>query len=150
MLLMPVPFPHRHRLDHEYSENRNGIQWTLWSQLDDLDFADNLTLLSHSQQQMQEKISVLAATSAQVGLIIHKEKTKILKILMTNFSNINLITLKGSPLEEVQFFTYLSSIIDQQGRTDADVKARIGKARVTFIQLKNIWVSRELTLTTKI
>ncbi len=129
------------------SERRNGIQWTLWSQLDDLDFADDLPLLSHSQQQMQEKTSVLAATSAQVGLIIHKEKTKILK---TNVSNINPITLNGCPLEEVQSFTYLGSIIDQQGGTDADVKARIGKARVAFIQLKNIWASRELTLTTKI
>ncbi|CAH2245941.1 Hypothetical predicted protein [Pelobates cultripes] len=103
------------------SERRNGIQWTLWSQPDNLDFTSNLALLSHSQQQIQEKISVLAATSAQVGLIIHKEKTKILK---TNFSNINPITLYGSPLEEVQFFTYLGSIIDQQGGTDADVKAR--------------------------
>ncbi len=50
----------------------------------------------------------------------------------------------------MQSFTYLDSIIDQQGGTDADVKARIGKARVAFIQLKNIWASRELTLTTKI
>ncbi|CAH2274306.1 Hypothetical predicted protein [Pelobates cultripes] len=76
---------------------------------------------------MQEKISVLAAISAQVGLIIHNEKTKILKILKTNFSNINSITLNGSPLEEIQFFTYLGSIIDKQGGTDTDVKARIGK-----------------------
>lgn len=59
------------------SKRKNGIQWTLWNQLDDLDFADDHALLSHSQQQMQEKTSVLAATSAQVGLIIHKEKTKI-------------------------------------------------------------------------
>ncbi|CAH2315103.1 Hypothetical predicted protein [Pelobates cultripes] len=103
------------------SERRNGIQWTLWSQLDDLDFADNLALLSHSKQQIQEKISVLTATSAKVGLIIHKEKIKILKILKTNFSNINPITLNGSPQEEVQFFTYLGSISDQQGGTDASI-----------------------------
>ncbi|CAH2292333.1 Hypothetical predicted protein [Pelobates cultripes] len=70
-------------------------------------------------------------------------------ILKTNFSNINPITLNASALEEVQFFTYLGNIIDQQGGTDADVKARIGKARVPFIQLKNILDSRELTLTTK-
>ncbi|CAH2277155.1 Hypothetical predicted protein [Pelobates cultripes] len=77
------------------------------------------------------------------------EKTKILKILKTNFSKINSIPVNGSLLEEVQFITYLGSIIDQQGGTDADVKARTGKARVAFIQLKNIWVSRKLTLTTK-
>lgn len=27
---------------------RNGIQWTPWEQLDDLDFADDIALLSHS------------------------------------------------------------------------------------------------------
>ena len=34
---------------------RDGIQWTLWTQLDNLDFADDLALLSHNQQQMQNK-----------------------------------------------------------------------------------------------
>ena len=36
---------------------RNGIQWTMRTQLDDLDFADDLALLSHSHNQMQEKTS---------------------------------------------------------------------------------------------
>lgn len=58
-------------------EHRNGIQWTLWDQLDDLDFADDIALLSHSQQQMQEKTNMVAAISAQVGLNINKDKSKI-------------------------------------------------------------------------
>ncbi|CAH2319297.1 Hypothetical predicted protein [Pelobates cultripes] len=109
------------------SKHRNGIQWTMWSELDDLDFAEG-------------PCTSLPQPAAD-------EKTKILK---TNFSNINPIIPNGSPLEEVQFFTYLGIIIEQQGGTDADVKARIGKARVAFIQLKNIWAYRELTLTIKI
>ncbi|KAL3877822.1 hypothetical protein ACJMK2_035466 [Sinanodonta woodiana] len=126
---------------------RNIIQWTLWSQLEDLDFADDLALLSHSQQQMQDKTNILAATSAQVGLNIHKDKTKILKI---NYTINNPVTLNGIPLEEVESFTYLGSIFNQQGGTDADVKARIGKARAAFIQLKNIWSSKQISSTTKI
>ncbi|VDP48151.1 unnamed protein product [Schistosoma curassoni] len=39
------------------SEGKHGIQWTARMQLDDLDFADDLALLSHTQQQMQEKVS---------------------------------------------------------------------------------------------
>ncbi|VDP34546.1 unnamed protein product [Schistosoma mattheei] len=34
------------------SEAKRGMQWTSRMQLDDLDFADDLTLLSQSQQQM--------------------------------------------------------------------------------------------------
>ena len=128
-------------------QRRNGVQWTLWTQLDDLDFADDLALLSHSQQQMQDKTTALADTSAKVGLNIHKGKTKVMKV---NTSSTEPITLEGSPLEEVESFTYLGSVIDKQGGTDADVKARIGKARTAFLQLKNIWSSRIISRHTKI
>nr|KAG5687737.1 hypothetical protein BaRGS_028399 [Batillaria attramentaria] len=46
---------------------KNGIQWTLWAQLDDLDFADDLPLLSHSHSQMQAKTTCLEATSAETA-----------------------------------------------------------------------------------
>ena len=115
--------------------NRNGIQWTLLEQLDDLDFADDLALLSSSHQQMQEKTSKLAVILTQVGLNIHKGKTKILKASTTREDP---IILQRSKLKEVQAFSYLGSIIDKNGVTDADVRARIGKARAVYLQLKNI------------
>ena len=37
-----------------------------------------------------------------------------------------------------------------QGGTEADVKARIGKARAVFLRLKNVWSSKDLTVQTKI
>jgi hypothetical protein len=40
-------------MDNEES-NRWQKKWTMFNQLDDLDFADNIALLSHSHQQMQE------------------------------------------------------------------------------------------------
>ena len=66
---------------------RNGIQWTMWQQLDDLDFTDDIVLISSTQQQlddldfaddiafissiqqqMQERTSLLAETSIKLGL----------------------------------------------------------------------------------
>lgn len=126
---------------------RNGIQWTPWDQLDDLDFADDLALLSHSRLQMQDKTTELAATSLQVGLKIHEGKTKILKI---NAASEDPVILNGNELEEVETFTYLGSIINMQGGTDADVRARIGKARAAYLQLKNIWSSKVVSTRTKI
>ncbi|VDP22349.1 unnamed protein product [Schistosoma margrebowiei] len=57
------------------SEGKHGIQWTARMQLDDLDFADDLALLSQTQQQMQMTTSV-AADSAAIGLNIHKGKRR--------------------------------------------------------------------------
>ncbi|CAH8650842.1 unnamed protein product [Schistosoma guineensis] len=129
------------------SEGKHGIQWTAQNQLDDLDFADDLALLSCTHEQMQMKTASVAAVSASVGLSIHKGKTKVLKF---KTENSNPITLDGETLEDVESFTYLGSIIDEQGGSDADVKARIGKAMVAFLQLKNIWNSKQLSTNIKV
>ncbi|VDO92130.1 unnamed protein product [Schistosoma margrebowiei] len=94
------------------SEGKHGIQWTAQNQLDDLDFADDLALLSHTHQQMWIKTASVAAVSASVGLNIHNGKTKVLKY---NTETSNPITLDGETLEDVESFTYLGSIIDEQG-----------------------------------
>ncbi|VDP51396.1 unnamed protein product [Schistosoma margrebowiei] len=129
------------------SEGKRGIQWTSRMQLDDLDFADDLARLSQSQQQMQEKTNSVAAASAAVGLNIHKGKRKVLRY---NTACTDSITIDREDLEDVKTFTYLGSIIDEHGGSDADVKARIGKARAAYLQLRNIWNSKQLSTNTKI
>ncbi|VDP23884.1 unnamed protein product [Schistosoma margrebowiei] len=129
------------------SDGKDGIPWTTQNQLDDLDFADDLALLSSTHEQMQMKTASVAAVSASVGPSIHKGKTKVLKF---KAENNNPITLDGETLENVESFTYLGSIIDEQGGSDADVKARIGKARTASLQLKNIWNSKQLSTNIKV
>ncbi|VDP27432.1 unnamed protein product [Schistosoma curassoni] len=46
-------------------------------------------------------------------------------------------------LEDVKTLTYLGSNVDEHGGSDADEKARIGKARAAYLQLKNIWNSKQ-------
>ena len=125
----------------------NGIQWTLTTQLDDLDFADDLALLSHNHRQMQEKTSRLETTSARTGLRINKKKTEVMRINATVNAP---ITVNGEPVKEVESFVYLGSVIDKQGGTDRDVAARIGKARGAFVTLKNIWAAKEINIKTKL
>ncbi|VDP31226.1 unnamed protein product [Schistosoma margrebowiei] len=115
-------------------------------QLNNLDFADDLALLPQTQQQMREKTNSVAAASAAFGLNIHKGKSKVLRY---NTACTSPITIDGEDLEDVKTFTYLGSIIDEHGGSNADVKARIGKARATYLQLKNIWNSKQLSINTK-
>ena len=89
----------------------NGIQWTLWTQLDDLDFADDLALLSHNHTQMQDKTTRLAETSAGTGLKINKRKTELMKINTTARAP---VTVGGEPIREVES-VYLGSVVDKQG-----------------------------------
>nr|KAG5710144.1 hypothetical protein BaRGS_006663 [Batillaria attramentaria] len=126
---------------------KDGIQWTLWTQLDDLDFADDLALLSHSHSQMQDKTTRLEATSAGTGLKINRKKTELMKINTTANTP---VTVGGEPIREVESFVYLGSVVDGQGGTDRDVTARIGKARAAMVMLKNVWASKVVSIRTKL
>ncbi|KAK3786059.1 hypothetical protein RRG08_058122 [Elysia crispata] len=93
---------------------------------------------------MQEKTNIVMENSRRLGLNIHRGKSKILKI---NSASTAPILLEDVALEEVESFTYLGSIVDKKGGTDADVRVWIGKARAAFKQLKNVWKASKLTKT---
>ncbi|VDP40137.1 unnamed protein product [Schistosoma margrebowiei] len=94
------------------SEGKHGLQWISRMQLDDLDFADDLALISQTQPQMQEKTTSVAAASTAIGLNIHKGKSRVLRY---NTACTNPITIDGEDLEDVKTFTYLGTIIYEHG-----------------------------------
>ena len=124
----------------------NGIQWTLCTQLDHIDFANDLALLSHNHSQMQDNTTLLETTSAATGLKINRKKTELMK---TNANANTPATVGGEPVREVESFVYLGSVVDQQGGADRDVTARI-KARTAFVILKNNWDSGGISMRTKL
>ena len=96
---------------------RNGIQWTLWKQLDDLDFAGNIALLAHNYHQMQDKTTLLEQSAAKLGLSVSKGKTKSMRM---NTTNINPIMLQKGAIEDVSSlhtWTVLSALQEEQMRT---------------------------------
>ncbi|CAC5407060.1 unnamed protein product [Mytilus coruscus] len=91
---------------------RNGIQWTMFTQLDDLDFADDITLLSHNHQQMQDKIAQVEKRAAKTGLSINHKKTKVLKSKTRSLAS---LMVNAQVLEEIDSFTYLGRVVDNLG-----------------------------------
>ena len=48
--------------------------------MEDLDFADDLALLSHRMQDMRDKTQALEVQGAKVGLRVNAMKTKLMRI----------------------------------------------------------------------
>ena len=96
---------------------------------------------------MQAKINHINNLSKQVGLKIHPQKSKILKVGKVADNNVMLENVEHEKVEE---FTYLGSIIDKRGGSEADIKARIGKARIAFSQLQKVWKASKISLQTKL
>jgi len=57
-----------------------GIAWQQQNRLTDLDFADDIAILAEEENVCQEMTTKLEEQSAQVGLNISREKTKVMGI----------------------------------------------------------------------
>ena len=129
------------------SDKSRGIQRDLLTHLEDLDYADDLAILSTNFNNMQEKSSLLNKYSNQTGLHISTTKTKAMKI---NSKATSQIKTGDTLIEYVEEFTYLGSLISTDNVAQKDIKARLGKTRITFSILRPIWNSNLYFLKTKI
>jgi hypothetical protein len=98
--------------------------------LEDLDFANDLALLSHQHQDTQSKTNDLATRGKQIGLNINTIKTKVNARISAETN-----PLEGKQIEEVQEFIFLGSKITSDGNSETDVLARIAKVRGAFASL---------------
>ncbi|XP_071153376.1 uncharacterized protein [Mytilus edulis] len=129
------------------SDKKSGIQWTMFNQLEDLDFADDIAIVSTTSEHLQEKTNILTNYAKQTGLNVNARKTKVMSI---NTRNTTPITINDLPVDSVDDFTYLGSIISKDNGTGKDIKARLSKARATFARLHTIWKSNQYGLRTKL
>jgi len=123
-----------------------GIPWGR-GKLTDLDFADDVALLSHSATMLQQMTDSLNTTAEKVGLRISCEKSKVSTVGATTATP---TTIGQQALEGAREFQYLGSIISTESDVEDDIRARIGKAASTFQRLRKIWSSHSINLDTKL
>ena len=61
-----------------------GIRWRFMDRLEDLDFADDIALISTTQNQMQKKTDKLTETSQRLGLTVSKIETRVMRLNCRN------------------------------------------------------------------
>ena len=123
-----------------------GIKWLNNTTLEDLDFAGDIALLTHSYNYQQIKTTSLSEIASQVGLLINRTKTKIFETLTSP----NTITLNGNDIEKVNNFTYLGCYISNDGNITKEVKIRIAKTAAIFRKLNAIWKSNNISRNLKL
>jgi hypothetical protein len=112
-----------------------GIRWKLTETLEDLDYADDICLLSHSQVHMQSKLNNLCYESKNAGLEINFSKTEELRV---NTKSQRPIMIANKAIRSLHDFTYLGNNVSEDGGTCKDVETRIQKARGAFIRLRKM------------
>ena len=112
------------------NDKNRGIRWKIETVLEDLDFIDDIGLLSHTHEHMQEKTKHLSEIAKTISLNISETKTEIMNLNITNSTPIRVY---DKDLPTTDRFTYLGSIVRSDGGACDDIKNRIAKARNTFI-----------------
>ena len=106
------------------SNRRRGIKWTLTSILEDLDYTDDIALLSSLYQDKQAKTNTLATTAGRFGLEISTCSKKTRHFRMNSRSR-GTIMLNIEAVEEVEHFTYLGSKMSTSRDGEEEILVRI-------------------------
>lgn len=118
----------------------NGIIWDAQNKprLGNLDYADDIDLLSHTFIDMMNILQRLEAKAATVGLSINTHKTKEMRI---GTNNSNKFRIQDTEIEQVKAFCYLGYMVTINGGTAEDVAYKISKTRQAFCVPKKHLVS---------
>ena len=111
-----------------------------------LRFADDILILSHTPEELQEMIHDLAEESKKVGLNMNIKKTK---VMMSNNSKNSKVTVLGKDLEVVEHYVYLGKKITFNNDTGEEIKRRIQMGWAKFGSLSYIFRDPALPISMK-
>ena len=66
------------------AENNTGIWWNFTTKLDDVNYADDIALLSSTKEQLQRKFDNVGKYAYSAGLKINAGKTKVMRFNTNN------------------------------------------------------------------
>ena len=118
------------------ADKRRGIMWNFSTVLEDLDFADDIAILSPKFSDLHEKTGRLAEEAARVGLKLNARNCKTLRTECA--SSREKIVVDGEEVDGVKEFTYQGAIVDKEGGGSKDIMHCLQKACGVFQILRRL------------
>jgi hypothetical protein len=103
-------------------------------------YVDDLVLLAREEMVLQGMIDRLIEIGRRYGMEMNVEKTKVMRISKQPYPIKIMIDQKQ--LENVEYFSYLGSLITNDARCTCEIKSRISMAKAAFNKKKTIFTSK--------
>uniref|UniRef100_A0A4W2DHR1 RNA-directed DNA polymerase n=1 Tax=Bos indicus x Bos taurus TaxID=30522 RepID=A0A4W2DHR1_BOBOX len=113
--------------------------------LNNLRYADNITLMAESKEELKSLLMKVKEESEKVGLKLNIQKTKIVAS-----GPITSWQIDGETVETVADFIFLGSKITEDDDYSHEIKRRLFLGRKFMSNLDSILKSRDITLPTKV
>lgn len=108
--------------------------------LSHLIFADDILLVAHSPQEIQDMLTDIHTTSRPVGLNMHLGKTK---VMVNSHAPKAPVTVDGNNIEEVDSYVYLGRLLTPDGDLTSEIKRRITRGWAAFGKMDDIMRSKK-------
>jgi hypothetical protein len=102
--------------------------------------ADDLVLLAKEEMVLQGMNDKPIEIVRCYGMEINVEKTKLMKISRQPFPL--KLTIDQKQMENVEYFTYLGSILTNDGSCTCEIKYRIAMAKAAFNKKRTLFTSK--------
>ena len=113
--------------------------------INDLRYADDMTLMAESEEELKSLLMKVKEESEQVDLKLNIQKTKIMAS-----GPITLLQIDGEPMKTVRDSIFLGSRITADGDCSHEIKRCLLLGRKAMTNLDSIFKSRDITLPTKV
>lgn len=106
-----------------------------------------ISLIATTAEELQQLIKSVEDASVAIGLLLNRQKTKIMVVDRANNNRPELRQIAGC--EVVDKFIYLGSLVSNQGGCSEEIRRRIEIARTAMTKLHRIWCDKQVTSNTK-
>ena len=113
--------------------------------INNLRYADDITLLAESEEELKSLLMKVKEESEKVGLKLNIQKTKIMAS-----GPITSWEMDGERVETVSDFIFWCSKITADGDCSQEIKRRLLLGRKVMTNLDSVFKSRNITLPTKV
>jgi hypothetical protein len=121
--------------------------WRLKESLEDMEYADDVCLVSHRYEDMQRKLDDFWKESKKVGLDINPSKTE--EIRVNTILN-QVLRLNREGIKRSSDFSYFGCVVAEDSGASTDLNVRIQKVRGSFSKLRKAWLSTSIQKGTEI
>jgi hypothetical protein len=111
-------------------------------------YADDVLVISRTQQAMIDIFIKLKGEASKVGLMIYENKTKYL--YCTRQVSRNVPIFEETKIEQVNQFKYLGSIVNHSNSIQDDIKERIAAGNKAYYVNKSFFQSKLISKPAKL
>ena len=98
--------------------------------INNLRYADDTVLIAEDEASLQDLVTAVKDEIEKCGLLMNIKKTKVM--LLTKHTKKKKVHIDHKEVEQVQSFTYLGQLTTDDGKSEGEIRSRIGLAKNAF------------------